>query len=177
MAHIVEPAASGRSKCRACGEAIAKGELRFGERLPNPFADGEMTQWYHPLCGAYRRPEAFNEILQTSDHGLDDVERLAAAVATGLAFNRVVRIGGVHRAPSGRARCRCCRELIAVEEWRIPLVFFEEGAYNASGFIHVACAAEYFQTTDILDRLHHFGADLTGQDLDSLRELLGSAAG
>ena len=44
MDHVIEPASSGRAKCRGCGRAIAKGELRLGERLPNPFTDeGEMT--------------------------------------------------------------------------------------------------------------------------------------
>ena len=37
-----------------------RGELRFGERLPNPFAEGEMTVWFHPLCAAYKR--FFNHI-------------------------------------------------------------------------------------------------------------------
>ena len=173
MPHIVEPAASGRSKCRGCGEPIGKGELRFGERLPNPFADGEMTQWYHTLCGAYRRPESFNQLLLTADHGIDDVERLITAVASGLAHHRVVRIAGVGRAPSGRARCRSCRELIEKDQWRIPLVFFEEGAFNASGFIHVSCSAEYFETTQILDRLQHFGNDLAAEDVAELAGELG----
>ena len=35
-------------KCRGCGRPIARGELRFGERLPNAFAEGEMTVWFHP---------------------------------------------------------------------------------------------------------------------------------
>ena len=52
MPHVFEPAPTGRAKCRGCGRAIAKGELRFGERLPNPFAEGEMTLWFHPLCAA-----------------------------------------------------------------------------------------------------------------------------
>ena len=42
MPHVIEPAASGRAKCRGCGEKIAKGKLRFGERLPNPFGDGDI---------------------------------------------------------------------------------------------------------------------------------------
>ena len=50
MAHTIEPAASGRTKCRGCGEPIAKGELGFGERLPHPFADdGDMTLRFHIL--------------------------------------------------------------------------------------------------------------------------------
>ncbi len=45
MAHLFELASSGRSKCRACARAIERGELRFGERIPNPFAEGETTSW------------------------------------------------------------------------------------------------------------------------------------
>ena len=66
MAHVFEPASSARSKCRGCGRAIAKGEIRFGERLANPFAEGEMTHWFHPLCAAYKRPEAMHEAEEKS---------------------------------------------------------------------------------------------------------------
>ena len=62
MPHLIERASSARATCRGCGAKIAKGELRFGEQLPNPFADGEgalMTHWFHMACAAYRRPEAF----------------------------------------------------------------------------------------------------------------------
>ena len=41
MPHVIEPAPTGRAKCRGCGEKIGAGELRFGESLPNPFAEGE----------------------------------------------------------------------------------------------------------------------------------------
>ena len=41
--HSFEVAPSGRSKCRGCGDAIARGEVRFGERLPNPFGEGDMV--------------------------------------------------------------------------------------------------------------------------------------
>ena len=68
MPHVLEPASSGRAKCRGCGVAIKKGELRLGERLPNPFAEGEMTHWYHPVCAAYKRPETFLEVAE--DQGL-----------------------------------------------------------------------------------------------------------
>lgn len=62
MAHTIEPAASGRTKCRGCGEPIAKGELGFGERLPHPFADdGDMTLRFHILCAANKRQESIAE--------------------------------------------------------------------------------------------------------------------
>jgi hypothetical protein len=174
MPHTIEPATTGRSKCRACGEPIPKDELRFGERLPNPFGDdgSETTHWYHVLCGAYRRPESFGEVLKTHAHDLDDYQVLARAVALGLAHRRVERINGVERASTGRARCRHCREAIAKDALRIGLVFFEEGMTNPAGFIHASCAGDYFGTTDILDRLRHFGTGLDEEDFEELAELL-----
>ena len=67
MAHTIEPASSGRARCRGCGKTIAKAELRFGERLPNPFADGEMTLWFHLPCAAFRRPESLLEVLADNE--------------------------------------------------------------------------------------------------------------
>ena len=61
--HVSELAPSGRSKCRSCGNGIAKESIRFGEVMPNPFGDGNMTQWHHPQCAAFRRPEPLLEAL------------------------------------------------------------------------------------------------------------------
>ena len=87
MPHIIEEAKSGRSKCHGCGNPIAKGELRFGERLPNPFADdSEMTLWFHIVCGAMRRPASFEEML--ADKPLDDSDDLAMLVRQGIRINQ-----------------------------------------------------------------------------------------
>jgi hypothetical protein len=174
MPHTIESATTGRSKCRACGTAIPKGELRFGERLPNPFGDegSETTHWYHVLCGAYRRPESFAELLESDARMLDNYDELASAVSLGLAYRRVERINTTERAPSGRARCRHCREAIGKGDWRIGLVFFEEGVTNPAGFIHVSCAAGYFDTVEILDRLQHFGAELDADEVTEIGRLL-----
>ena len=170
VAHILEEAKSGRSKCRGCGNAIAKGELRFGECLPNPFADGDMTLWFHIRCGALRRPESFSEMLD--DDALKDIEELSQLVEEGKAHHRLERIAGAQKAPSGRARCRSCREMIAKDEWRVPLEFFEEGMFNSSGFVHVTCAEEFFGTKEILPRLNHFNPDLNAAELEELTALL-----
>jgi len=170
MSHVIEPAASGRAKCRGCKNTIAKGELRFGERLPNPFADGEMTIWFHLQCAAWRRPESLGEILDDFRDQLDDADVLAAAVDAGIRHRRLERIAGIERAPSGRARCRACREAIAKDEWRISLEFFEEGMFNPSGFIHTKCASDYFETTDIMDRIIHFAGNLEAKDIEDIRK-------
>jgi len=161
--HVFEPAASGRSKCRGCGRALEKGEIRFGERMANPFAEGtELTLWFHPLCAAYKRPESMLEALaQVAD--VADREALAAAARAGAARQRLPRIDGAERA-KGQASCRHCREPIVRGAWRIRLAFFEEGRFNPGGFVHAACGPAYFETADILGRVLHFSRDLGADD-------------
>jgi hypothetical protein len=155
MAHVVEPAASGRAKCRSCDRPIVKGELRFGERQPNAFGEGEMTLWFHLPCAAYSRPEAF----LTVEGSVPDTT-LAAAARFGIEHRRVPRLHGAERAPTGRAHCRSCKELIDKGSWRIAIVFFEEYRFNPGGYIHVQCAREYFGTVDLAARIRHFSPAL-----------------
>lgn len=175
--HTIEPATSARAKCRGCARTIAKGELRFGERLPNPFSEGnEMTHWFHLVCAAMKRPDVLLETLDYDEMaGVTDKEaELRATATTGLEHRRLPRINGAERSPSGRARCRHCRETIDRDAWRIGLVFYEEGQFNPGGFIHASCALPYFETADaetadILPRIANFSPDLSGADLESLR--------
>ncbi|MGD8414617.1 MAG: hypothetical protein PVF33_10310 [Candidatus Latescibacterota bacterium] len=175
MEHTIEPAASGRAGCRGCGNKIARGELRFGERLPNPFADGTvMTHWFHLRCAAMKRPDALLDTLADTDHPVEatEADHLREIARVGLTHRRIPRIDGVERSPSGRAACRQCREPIPKDDWRIKLVFYEEGMFNPAGFIHLTCATDYFETADIVDRLTHFTSDLSSDDLAELEKLL-----
>jgi Poly(ADP-ribose) polymerase and DNA-Ligase Zn-finger region len=180
VAHVIEPASSGRAKCRSCDRPIAKGELRLGERQPNAFGDGEMTLWFHLPCGAYSRPEPFLEAQRAApaDAGMDargratqgavaeaQIEPLAAAARFGIEHRRVPRLHGAERATSGRAHCRSCRELIAKGEWRLPLVFFEDYRFSPGGYVHARCARSYFETTELLDRVRHFSPELREAEL------------
>src|SRR4030042_208734 len=83
MPHVIEAAATGRAKCRGCGGKIAALELRFGERLPNPFADGEMTHWFHLDCAAFKRPEPLLEALAERKEPLDGSDRLGGGGGAG----------------------------------------------------------------------------------------------
>lgn len=162
MPHVIELAASGRAKCRGCGGRIEKGELRFGENRPNAYADGEMTLWFHVRCAAYRRPEPFLEFLRgdtPKDLPPDELgiaKALASAAEIGIAHRRVPRIDKIERAPTARARCRNCRELIGKGTWRIGLVFFEGYRFQPSGYVHASCAEQYFGTTDLRERIAWF---------------------
>jgi hypothetical protein len=169
MAHILEPASSGRSKCRGCGQTIPRAELRFGERLANPFADGEMTVWFHPACAAYKRPEQLLEALAETQENVPDRETLERAARSGLAHHRIPRIDGAERAPTGQAKCRHCHEPIARGSWRIRLVFYEEGRFSPGGFMHLDCRKAYFETDDILERVLHFSSALSESEREELR--------
>jgi hypothetical protein len=170
MAHVFESAPTGRAKCRGCGELIGKGEIRFGERLPNPFAEGEMTLWFHPMCAAYKRPEPMLEALAASTGEVADREKLELAAKGSMAHRRLERIDGAERA-KGQAACRHCREPIPKGTWRIRLTFFDEGQFSSGGFIHLACIEPYFETRDILEQVLHFSRALCADD----REELGKA--
>jgi len=153
MAHLFEPATSGRSKCRACGLALPRGELRFGERLPNLFGEGEMTLWFHPRCAAYKRPQPFLQALEATALEIPQYAALERIARAGATHRRLPRIDGAERSPTGQARCRHCHEPIERASWRIRVVFYEEGRFFPGGFIHLACSKPYLETTEVLDRL------------------------
>ncbi len=176
MAHIFEIAPSGRARCRGCGSAIVKEALRFGERLPNPFAEGEITHWYHPVCAAYKRPEAFLEGATENPPEIEELERLREEAAKGVAHRRLPRLDGAQRAPTGRARCRSCKERIDKDLWRLPLVFYEEGRFQPSGFLHDTCCADYFETNDVIARVRHFAADLSEEEIAEVGAFLAGGA-
>jgi hypothetical protein len=167
MAHLLETAPTARAKCRGCNTAIAKGELRFGERLPNPFADdgGEMTHWFHLWCAAYRRPEALLEAVKTADIEIPEREAMLHEAELGIQYRRLPRVNVAERASSGRAACRHCKAPIAKDTWRISLVYYEDGRFAPSGFIHIACAKEYLETTEIMPRVKRFSPGLAETDL------------
>jgi len=171
VTHVFEPAVTGRSKCRGCGRALARGDLRFGERVANPFADGETTLWFHPLCAAYKRPETMLEALAQSASTVPNREVLERATHASLARPRLPRIDGAERA-KGQATCRQCRKPIPRGTWRIRLAYYEEGQFSPSGYIHLACGKDYFETADILEHVLHFSTALGDADREELRSAL-----
>ncbi|KAM9333302.1 DNA ligase 3 isoform 2-T2 [Pholidichthys leucotaenia] len=49
---LVEYAKRGTAGCKKCKDKIAKGIMRIGKIVPNPFSEsaGEMKEWYHVKC-------------------------------------------------------------------------------------------------------------------------------
>jgi hypothetical protein len=174
--HLIEPAATGRSKCRGCGERIETGELRFGESVPNPFAEGDTTQWFHLECAAFKRPESFLATAEGRTEPLPDAPRLLDEAKRGVAHRRLPRVNGAERSPSARAQCRSCHANIPKGEWRITLVFYEEGRFLPSGFVHATCALAYFETVEVLPRLKRFAPGLSADDLNDIQASLQRSA-
>jgi hypothetical protein len=176
MAHTLEPATTGRATCRGCGRKIAATVMRFGERVPNPFSDdgGDTTHWYHPICAAYRRPEALLHTLteEPDPPDLDNREALLSEAQLGVTHHRLPRVSTAGLAPTGRATCRGCKEPIAKDTWRIALVYYEDGRFNPSGFIHAGCVTSYLESTAILPRVRHFSPALTEAELHALQEAI-----
>ncbi|HYQ28029.1 MAG TPA: hypothetical protein VER04_12445 [Polyangiaceae bacterium] len=165
MASVIERASSGRAKCRACSQAIAKGQERLGEALPSAYGEGESLFWFHLRCAACSRPEALLGVLEQGQAAPAESEELRALAQDGLAQPRLSRILRAERASSGRARCRHCRELIEQGTWRLSLQMFEEGRFNPIGTIHASCAVHYFGVEPALERLTLPSNLLSSQEL------------
>ena len=174
MAHMIEAAKTGRAKCRGCSEPIAAGTLRIGERVPNPFGDegSETTLWFHVPCAAFLRPEVFVEVAAATTEAIPDRDVLEREAALGVAHRRLPRATAAGRAASGRATCRSCKQIIEKDSWRIALVYFEDSRFSPSGFIHMRCATEYLETTEIFGRLKHISPQLTEAELAEIRAAL-----
>jgi hypothetical protein len=177
MPHVFEPALSGRAKCRGCGRRIERGDVRFGERIPNPYAEGETTLWFHPICAAFKRPEPVLETLGQTTESVPAREAVERAACASLAHRRLPRIDGAERAPSGQAKCRSCREPVARGTWRIRLVFYSEGLFSGGGFVHLDCREAYFERSDILAPLLHFSPDLDDEERAELTRACGGNPG
>jgi hypothetical protein len=146
--------------------------MRFGERLPNPFGDGEMTLWFHPVCAAYKRPEPFLQTLLETPEDFPDRRQLEETTQRSLSHRRLPRIDGAERAPSGKAKCRHCHLPIEKGNWRIRLVFYEEGMFTAGGFVHPDCSKAYFEVDNVREQVLHFSSDLGADEREKLRRAM-----
>lgn len=174
MPDLVAPSPSARAKCRGCGRPIDKGELRFGEADNNPFGEGETHRWFHLRCAALKRPERFGPMLEATPD-VPERDALSSWVKSSLEHPRLVRILRGERAPSGRAHCRHCREIVDKGALRVALEIWEDGRFNPMGSIHATCAPSYFGTRDLLPRIELASPDLSKEDLAELGEVIAKA--
>src|SRR5690242_19207541 len=115
---MIETATTGRSSCKHCKKAIAKGELRWGEEVPGNF-DGMMTFWHHLPCAVTRRPEDFAVELKKYKGEIPNRAELEASLGGATTAARVKRFQRIDRAPTGRAKCQHCNQAIAKDSLRV----------------------------------------------------------
>lgn len=127
-----------------------------------------MTQWFHPVCAAFKRAEALLEALPEAPKDLQDHAGLEARARATLEQHRLERVNGAERSPTAQAKCRHCRERIERGTWRIRLTFYESGRFSPGGFVHLTCYPAYFEGHEILDRIQHFSPGLEEADRTEL---------
>jgi hypothetical protein len=173
MPDVIEPATSGRAKCRGCQGKIDKDVLRYGEAVPNAFGEGEALHWYHLRCGAEKRPESFAKALAESTVDIENRADLERVTAVGIAHPRLSRFARLERASSGRAKCQSCHEVIEKGALRLVLERVEDGMVSGSGFVHVACALAYAGATDSLsERMRRGSAGMSDDDFAEMDQQL-----
>lgn len=172
MAHIIERAKSGRSRCRTCREPIAKDELRFGEEVLDQFGGGGTTHvWHHLLCAAKKKPAELKATLPSFAEEIPDRAALDRTIEESIKTAKPSTFPYAERAPSGRSKCLACGEAIEKGDVRIAVEReVDTGSFQTTGagYLHVGCAREFTGDEELLAKIK---ANTPGLAPDALAEL------
>jgi hypothetical protein len=146
MAHKIEPAPTGRASCRGCKQAIAKGELRFGEEFQNAYSeDGGMSfRYWHLACAATKLANEVRDALAAYDGEVPDRGALEAVIEGHVR----PEFPYAEHAPNGRAKCRACEQSIKKGELRLAFErIFESpmGPTKGAAYTHPRCLTSYLE--------------------------------
>ena len=182
----IEPARSGRSKCKACRRTIAKDALRFGFLIEGPFGPGYL--WHHLPCAARRHLDRLEEAYEARvwDDGVEvpSLESLRAKAESKERERKERKPApNVERAPTGRSSCKQCGERIPKDSFRVVMLrSVEFGGQVRRGpvNVHPACVALEMQREDCVvelegfdDTLRRNSADLSEAEFESVRAEIG----
>lgn len=171
---MLEIAKSGRAKCRKCKQAIAKGELRFGEETVNQFSDsGEPSYfWYHLPCAAKAKPRLLKADLEAYDGEVPERAELEKTIAASAGKEKPGKFPYAEKAPSGRSRCLACELAIEKDTLRVAIEReVDTGSFvtKGAGYLHPRCAPEFVEEPEGL--LEQIKANSTSLDAAALAEL------
>ena len=147
MANVIEEAKSGRASCRTCKKTIAKGELRLGVEIKTQFSDTPSLAWHHVLCAATKLPAELKAALAEYPGDVPNRAELETAMADAAKKGTAKPAGFPYadHAPTGRAKCMVCEQLIEKGAFRVAVEReLEIGAQvtRGAGYLHPACVAE-----------------------------------
>ena len=175
MSDVIEPATTGRAKCRRCGGKIEKGVLRFGESVPNVFGEGDATHWFHVACAAESRPQKLEPVLRSTAVELPERTVIERAIEDGIKNPQLLMIKHADRAPTGRATCQHCREKIEKGTLRVAIEReTEAAAMSAVSFVHARCIREHVGSTGLVDKLRRTSVELPQEEIDELVRIVES---
>lgn len=165
MADVIQQASTGRSKCRACREPIAKGAFRFGEQVPNSFGEGDATHWFHVACAADRRPDKLKQAIESYDGPeIPDRAALFETAEQGVLNGELRFVRQVEKAPSGRATCQECHDKIDKGTWRVAIDRSPDGVTPMGGSVHLTCAKAHLGETGLVPRLQRSASLLSPEE-------------
>jgi hypothetical protein len=147
MAHIVEAAKSGRARCRTCGEGILKGDVRFGEEVPNAFSEsgGTTFHWHHLRCAAKKKPHELAEALKSFVGEVPEREEVERLIAENAPKQKPSTFPYAERAPTGRSHCGECHKTIEKGALRVAVQREPDGPSlmimpPTPRYLHAVCA-------------------------------------
>ncbi|HEY4223867.1 MAG TPA: hypothetical protein VGO62_21075, partial [Myxococcota bacterium] len=157
---------------------IAKGELRFGEEVPNQFAAGEMTyQWHHLECAAKKKPGPFKAALDSTDVDVPNKAELEKLIGDAAKTVKPSTFPYAEHAPTGRSTCMACNEAIPKGELRVAVEReVDTGAFvtKGAGYLHAACALGHVgeEAEPFFAKLKTNSPGLEAGDLQALKDAL-----
>ena len=177
MAHMIEPAKSGRAKCRSCKKAIEKGALRLGEEILDPFGSGGTTHvWHHVECAAEKKPDELKAALATYTDEIPDRAALEKKIEESQKRLPPGTFPYAEKAPSGRSKCMSCSEAIAKDALRVAIEReVDTGSFTTkgAGYLHPMCAAEFVSDDELLDKVKANSRALSEKEIEELETALG----
>ena len=155
---MIEGARSSRSRCKTCRKKIEKGALRIGVLIEGPYGTGFM--WHHLTCAARRQIatveeayalEAWKEA-KTPPHPVPPIEDLRKLSEKAAEQKRQKKeVPYTEPAPSGRAKCKHCEELIEKDSMRVVLgreIEFGQQVRTSPINVHPRCVAGEIMAED-----------------------------
>jgi poly [ADP-ribose] polymerase len=173
MAHTIEPAKSGRAACRTCRQPIAKGELRFGEEVPNAFSDsGEPSyQWHHLPCAATKKPAQLKLALASFTGEVPGRAELEKTIEAAAAKVKPATFPYAERAPTGRSKCQACEQPIEKGALRVAIEReVDTGSFvtKGAGYLHAACARAHTGDDALMEKIQANSPGLKPEDQEAL---------
>ena len=181
MGHIIEPAKSGRAKCRSCKKAIEKGSLRLGEEILDPFGSGGTTHvWHHVDCAAEKKPDELKAAMADYAGEIPERDALEKKLAESQKKLPPGMFPYAENAPTGRSKCMACEESIAKDTLRIAIEReVDTGTFKTkgAGYLHPMCAADFTGDSGMFAKVKENSRDLSKDQLAELEAALGSGEG